>query len=162
MSDLGYGVVVWGVVMMIGFAAVVMRNRTFMWLMLTRWFEELARAIEAMCAALAVFLKVVTGGTIDLVDFIGHSDRSHPVTANPKPQEHEIAFRGYERFEANTDCPTCGAIAVHRMREPREASKYKQRLMTIELGLQHAKRYDELVYEVIRICAQCGQEWGQR
>lgn len=157
MSDFGYGVVgvAMGIVVICGIA---FAQST----MAAKWFELLARGLEGFFYGLFEAIRGLTGERINLMDFVGHSYRSHPPDSQPKPIEHQIAFRGFERFEANTDCPTCGAIAVHRMREPRIASKYKQRLMTIELGVHHAKRYNELVYEVIRICAQCGQEWGQR
>lgn len=58
-----------------------------------------------------------------------------------------IAFPGYERFEAWTQCPSCDRVAVHAMRQPK-----------VMVGQNDSI---ETTYDTIRTC-ECGQEWGQR
>lgn len=90
-------------------------------------------------------------------------------------------------FEAYTDCPKCGRMDYHRMREPRPYSRREveaelaQATRAVEeaedrgesgdrlivLG-QRRQRFVELLtdhfgecrFETIRICTGCGHEWG--
>ena len=90
-------------------------------------------------------------------------------------------------FEAYTDCPKCGRMDYHRMREPRPHSRREveaelaQATRAVEeaedcgesgdrlivLG-QRRQRFVELLtdhfgecrFETIRICTDCGHEWG--
>lgn len=82
-----------------------------------------------------------------------------------------IAFPGYERFEAWTQCPSCDRIAVHQMRSPKPAPiRGPLRVIEHDDGTRSEIQTfngmttlgpDESAYDTIRIC-ECGQEWGQR
>lgn len=74
-----------------------------------------------------------------------------------------------DQFEAITDCPRCGQIAVHHMRppDPIAGQEYEPEyarifdfhgpVRTIEISTPPLREAD---YEIIRTC-KCGNEWGQ-
>ncbi len=69
-------------------------------------------------------------------------------------------------FEAYTDCPRCGHLDVHRLREPRNwmAPVPAMRLVGPDrwepLSDEERRQLDESMFDVIRICTKCGHEWG--
>lgn len=88
------------------------------------------------------------------------------------------------KFSAADQCPECGVIAVHYLDEP--ALLTDQEIAAYEIALEDFEenpgtaiemfgggvvRYvggspkpapliDESVFEVMRICAECGHRWG--
>lgn len=81
------------------------------------------------------------------------------------------------RFEAYSECPKCGRLDHHLLREPNpapteaEMQEWEQRREFVEIRTfgSHAVRRDEVgppppvdesQFEVIRIC-KCGNEFGQ-
>lgn len=82
-----------------------------------------------------------------------------------------IAFPGYDRFEAWTQCPNCERIAVHAMRKPKpKPVRGPIRVIEREDGSRDeiwafsrmtTAGPDESGYDTIRTC-ECGQEWGQK
>lgn len=85
--------------------------------------------------------------------------------------------RGPQPFTAWASCPRCGRNECHAIRPPRPAPDPAdvaawEREHGTEVIYEWGKRdpvevrhtppqpVDESVYEVIRICGQCGHEWG--
>lgn len=146
-------------------AAVAERCFGVIALSLERCFEGVVRGMDGFIVALILALKGTTGGLIDLTGSAGYGwDNSPAPVARSKPTS-SITHAGYEHFEAYTPCPTCDLINAHRMREPRTVAKGERRkevlTFTGQVVFQSQPR-DESIYDVIRICANCGQEWGQR
>lgn len=120
-------------------------------------------------------VKGVTGGLVDMVSLLEESSPSfddvRKQTTRRIANFGRIAFPGYERFEAWTQCPSCDRIAVHAMRPPKPAPiRGPLRVIEHDDGSRSEIRTfngmtttgpDESVYDTIRIC-DCGQEWGQR
>lgn len=82
------------------------------------------------------------------------------------------------KFEAYTDCPKCGRIDHHWLREPKpaptaaEMQAWQDSRSSVGVsawGEYHIKTIDvsppppvdESQFEVIRICTGCGKEWGE-
>lgn len=72
------------------------------------------------------------------------------------------------RFEAYTDCPKCGHMDHHGLREPLPKPK-RGPVRVVQVGDREVEIVradgmsgpDESMYEVIRTCTGCGHEWGQ-
>lgn len=78
-------------------------------------------------------------------------------------------------FTAACECPKCGTVAVHLMREPNPSPP--ERVCAPRNSTMFAwggpdntvlnitddgfDRWDERPYKIVRTC-QCGAEWGQR
>ena len=72
-----------------------------------------------------------------------------------------------ERFEAWCECPSCGRLDCHLIRE---ASDYEPQVVSsFEVAtwgelkprrIDLFDRTDERGFEVVRMC-KCGREWGQ-
>lgn len=83
------------------------------------------------------------------------------------------------RFEAYTDCPKCGHLDHHWLREPHTEpvpdvpgpasgvalweSLFANSVMPpLEPGPPRMRPNPEAAFEVIRICTNCQHEWGQK
>lgn len=79
-------------------------------------------------------------------------------------------------FTAVTDCPRCTHLAIHPMRSPNpdpprvphngtsEITTFRKFGGEAVLSItepDHGVRWDERGFDVIRICVDCGWEWGQ-
>lgn len=90
-----------------------------------------------------------------------------------------MSCRGFGRsFEANTDCPKCGHLAVHWLRASRPTRPFHDwgnpivtEVAVIQTWGSAATRNVEIArkpgvsvesdYEVIRTCTKCRADWGE-
>lgn len=129
------------------------------WIALCAWDER-----DLICNA---FKAIYGGSSGSATDIAAEMNQMRTRIGNLG----RIAFPGYERFEAWTQCPSCDRIAVHQMRTPKPAPiRGPFRVIEHDDGSRDEIRTfggmtttgpDESVYDTIRIC-ECGQEWGQR
>lgn len=68
-----------------------------------------------------------------------------------------------KKFEARTHCGECGTLDVHSMREPKVKSSHCDgtELPYFVLDTYRIDQRYEWEWSVIRICNNCGHEWGQ-
>ena len=83
------------------------------------------------------------------------------------------------KFKPYMNCPGCGEFALHYMRNPNpdpptavrigpgEAASVNGEALIIEdgrfvrlIGNTRLSRWDERPFEVVRVCVDCGHEWG--
>lgn len=139
--------------------AIILIAMLVAWIVLCVWDER-----ELLHDA---FKAIYGGSSASATDIAEEVSQMHRRINN----RSRIAFPGYERFEAWTQCPSCDRIAVHQMRTPKPAPiRGPLRVVEHDDGSRSEIRTfngmtttgpDESVYETIRIC-ECGQEWGQR
>ena len=90
----------------------------------------------------------------------------------PAEDRDRRAARDGEPFTATTDCPDCGAVAVHWLEQPRQDPVYDDTPASRVLRMAdeisdslaaaagvHSIHRDS---EVVRVCVRCGHRWGQR
>ena len=72
-------------------------------------------------------------------------------------------------FTACALCRNCMSADVHDIRlpdpEPPEYLGTVEKIMadgTVITADEQYSRWDERAYEIVRICVECGYEWGQR
>jgi hypothetical protein len=94
-------------------------------------------------------------------------DRRH-VVAQPAASQADDKVTAPRLFAAVCDCPKCGKSDVHWMRPPLPKPR-RGPARVIQDGNRQLEVHrwdgmtgtDESMYGTIRICTDCGNEWGQ-